>query len=112
LIVAFSATLSALGGCTSSHVEADLSHVLIVAGPKCNIARIAEVPLLNWGDAFVATAQINEQPAQLILDTGAPTVVLNPEAVAALKLEPDHVPRELTSGGLGGTATFHMSRVG
>ncbi len=100
---------SGLSGCAAP-VEADLSHVTMLAGPKCSVARIADLPLTRWGMGFTVTATINGQDAPLVLDTGAPTVVLNPEAVAALNLEPDRVPRVLVSSGLGGTSNLKMAQ--
>src|SRR6202040_2352499 len=100
---------STLSGC-APRVEADLSHVTMVAGPKCRVARIADLPLTPLGANFTVTAKINGQDARLVLDTGAPTLVLNPEAVAALQLEPDRLPRRLTSSGLGGSSTLQMSQ--
>jgi|SRR5579859_1037051 len=100
---------SGLAGCASP-VEADLSHVTMAAGPKCSVARIADVPLTPLGPNFTVDARINGRDARLVLDTGAPTLVLNPEAVTALGLEPDRVPRLLVSSGLGGTSTLKMAQ--
>jgi predicted aspartyl protease len=72
----------------------------------CTTEQIAEVPVRVVQGHILAPAKINYTPVQLMIDTGASTSVVTPEAAQTLQLPTDSY-RTTTLHGVGGTFVTH-----
>jgi predicted aspartyl protease len=55
----------------------------------CKLEQRADLPLRNVRSFMLAPVSLNGSPATMVVDTGAETTTLTPEAAAALRLPPD-----------------------
>lgn len=84
-------------------VTADLAHVTLVAGSKCAIPKIADLPVTISDGHILVPMQVNGSEQLFILDTGSFTTSVTPELADALRLP--HVPQSTSSVGIGGATT-------
>lgn len=75
-----------------------------VAGAKCTIGKIAELPVTMSGSRPTVPAVINGTEARFIADSGAFYSVISPAAVSEFKLPNTTLPVSVTMKGIGGSA--------
>ena len=83
-------------------VDADLSHVIMVAGSKCAIAKIADLPVTMSAGHILVPVQVDGSERLFILDTGAYATSVTPELANALRLS--KTPEWTSFIGIGGAA--------
>ena len=79
--------LATISGCANNLVDADLSHVVMVSGSQCGIAKIATLPATLTNNQVFVPATINGSEYSFLFDTGAGSTSVTPELVAAERLE-------------------------
>jgi hypothetical protein len=113
----------ALAGCSAprsggiNKVLADMEAANAPPGPTdalaCQLVPVADLPIQEMHKKLLVQAQINDQPATLVFDTGADETVLTPDAAKRLGLHWTRMPASKIHG-IGGerrVATYRSDSI-